>query len=114
MKTKTKKVVAVGIGAVAVAGALAYLFTGKRGEKNKAIVKKWVEMAKKEILAKVKKAKNLTQEGYAELIDKALSKYEGLKEVTPAELKELKQELKAHWAVISKQVVAKKKEAKKD
>lgn len=114
MKTKTKKVVAVGIGAVAVAGALTYLFTGKRGEKNKAIVKKWVEMAKKEILAKVKKAKNLTQEGYAELIDKALSKYEGLKDVTPAELKELKQELKAYWAVISKQVVAKKKEAKKD
>lgn len=104
MKTNTKKAVAVGVGAVAVAGALAYLFTGKRGEKNRAAVKKWVAAAKKEILAKIKKAKNLTQEGYAALIDEALVKYEGLKEVTPAELKELKNELKAHWSVISKQV----------
>ena len=114
MKKNTKKAVAVGVGvgAVAVAGALTYLFTGKRGVKNKAAIKKWVETAKKEVLSKIVKVKRLTQEGYVELIDKTLSRYEGVKDVTPSEIKDLKSELKGHWKAISTQVTGKKKPTK--
>jgi hypothetical protein len=112
VKQKTKVAVGVGAAAAAIAAAAAgvYLFTGKRGAKNRAKVSKWADTAKKDVVKQLKSAGHVTQQSYAEIVDGALARYKKLKNVNPSELLALANELKGHWDVISQeaQTAAKK------
>ncbi len=92
---------------IAAAATAVYFLTGEKGKKNREAIKGWMSKAKKEVVAKLEKAKNLTQDSYDAMIEEVVSKYESAKEVTPKEIKELKGELKSHWKKIAKSMEAK-------
>ncbi|MHB8651950.1 MAG: hypothetical protein ACYC8S_02335 [Minisyncoccota bacterium] len=115
-----KKTTAVGAGAimgmaaVAVAAAAGgYFLYGKDGAKNRKKVKGWMLKAKGEILEKVEKLKDVTEEEYGNVIDTVAAKYAAIKSIDPAEVLTLQKELKAHWKNIKNVVSAKPKKKSK-
>lgn len=95
----------VGITALAAAGVAAgILLFGKNGPKNRKAIKAWTLKAKADILEKMEKAKDMSQDTYHSIVDGATAKYAKLKDVTPEELAALTKELKGHWNTIKRQV----------
>lgn len=114
MKKSQKKAIAVGAGVAALAAAAAgtYLFTGKRGEKNRATVKKWVGSAQKEVAKQVKGMEKMSKAAYNKTVDTVLQQYESLKDIDKSELLAVAKELKGHWDTISKEVSTASKKVK--
>jgi len=121
MKKSTKRKVAVGVGAgLALAAAAAvgtYLFTGKRGAKNRKAVKAWTLTAKKDIVAGVQKLKSVNKVSYHKVVDEVMKRYKQLKHIDQKEIAKIVSEAKGHWAIIQKQLakktVTKRKATKK-
>lgn len=109
MKKTQKQALAVGAGIAAIAAAAAgtYFFTGKKGAKNRAKVKKWVDDAKNDVVKQIKTMSNVTEKTYNQTVDAAIAKYKNLKDVDKSELLQIAKELKGHWDSISKQLVTK-------
>ena len=110
-----KKALAIG-GGVALAAALiagAYFLYGKDGAKNRKKVRGWALKMKGEILEKMEKVPEISEEMYSKVIDEASSRYKALKNVDPDELKTIVKELKGHWSSIKKQIPPKAKAVKK-
>jgi gas vesicle protein len=115
MKSTTKKVaVGAGILGLAAAGiAGAYFLYGKDGAKNRKKIKAWGLKAKGEVLEKLEKAKDLTEENYHEIIDAVSSKYSKAKDVTPEDIQTFAKDLKKHWKDIKRDMMPKAKKGKK-
>jgi gas vesicle protein len=104
----------VGITALAAAGVAAGIFLfGKNGPKNRKAIKSWTLKAKADILEKMEKAKDMSEETYHSIVDAATAKYAKLKDVTPDELAALTGELKKHWKAIKSEAGGAKKAVKK-
>jgi hypothetical protein len=106
MATKKQETsVGAGLGiAAAVIGAVAtgfYLY-GPKGAENRVKVKAWTLKAKAEVLEQFEKAKEVTDESYAEIVDKVTAKYAKAKTVGEDEAGKLNAELKKHWKSIKK------------
>lgn len=101
-KKDTSKVgAALGTAAAAVAGAAAGFFLyGAKGAENRVKVKAWTLKAKGEVLEQIEKAKEVSEESYAETVDKVTAKYGKLKTVGEEEATKLNRELKRHWKAI--------------
>lgn len=98
----------MGVAAVAVAAAAGgYFLYGKDGAKNRKKVKGWMLKAKGEVLEKVEKLKEVTEDEYQNIIDTVAAKYAAIKSIDPAEVMAMQKELKAHWKNIKKVVSAK-------
>ncbi len=120
MKKKKKVVntgkVAVGIGAglaVAAAAGAAWLYGTKDGAKQRKKLEAWMLKAKGEVMEKIEKMKDVTEDEYKEVIDKVLLKYKKLKSVSTPKVVQLEKDLKKHWKNIEKQCAPKKKVIKK-
>src|SRR5680860_573165 len=93
-------------GATAAATAGAYFLYGSKGaEKRRAKVEGWTLRTKAEVLDKVEKTKELSEEKYNEIVDKATDKYAKTKDVTGEETNKFKKELKGHWKRIKRDVI---------
>lgn len=99
MNIHKRSVVLIGVGIVVAAAT--YFFTGEEGKKRREEIRAWVREAKLAVLAKLGKVRSLTGSSYETMIDEVMSRYEGVRDVTPHEVRELKKELKAHWKKIA-------------
>lgn len=113
--SSTQKIgVGIGLTAAAVAAAGSYfLYGSKNAAQNRKKVKSWMLKAKADVLDKLEEAKEMTQTEYEELINTVAATYAGLKDASRADIKEFKDEMKAHWINIERSAKPKKTAAKK-
>jgi gas vesicle protein len=116
MKKDTKKTssnsFAMGIATATAAFAGYYLF-GPKGKENRAKVKGWTLKAKGEILEKIEKLEEVSEEKYEEIVDKVMGKYEKLKSTTEDETEKLKKELKSRYAHVKRDMKSAEKKVTK-
>lgn len=101
--------VLLGASLVAAAGASYFLF-GPDGQKNRKKVKMWFLKAKIEVLEKIEKIDEISEDKYHEVVNAVVKKYEKTKDWTEKETEELKKEAKKHWKNIEKEFKSKEKE----
>jgi len=114
-KKKTSKKKSSGLGfAAALIGAAAagYFLYGPKGTENRAKVKAWTLRAKADVLERFEKAKEVSEESYAETVDKVTAKYAKMKNVGKEEADKLNKELKLHWKAIKRSAEEKPTKAK--
>lgn len=106
----TGKVMAIGAGVAALAAA-GYFFFGQNGPKNRKVTKGWMIKMKGDVVEKIEKVKDVTEDTYHNIVDTVAGAYvsKGGKE----EVDKLAKELKSHWKSISKNGVSKVKKAVK-
>lgn len=112
-KTSAAKKAAVALGiagitAAAIAGG--YFLYGKDGAKNRKKVKSWALRTKAEVMDKLEKTKDLTQEKFQQIVDDASTKYG--KGVSPEDLAAYAKSLKKHWKDIKNEVTGTKAKKK--
>lgn len=117
-KKEDTKSSGLGLAATLIGAAAAgfYLY-GPKGAENRKKIRGWTLRAKGEVLEKIEKAKEVSDDSYVEIVDKVTAKYAKLKDVGEDEAAKLNKELKRHWKSIKKAAAekepAKKKVAKK-
>ncbi len=91
--------IALGLAGLAVAGiAGAYFLYGKNGTKNRKTIKAWTLRAKADVLEKLEKAKEVSQETFHTVVDEISSKYElKVKDISPEDIAAFSKDLKKHW-----------------
>lgn len=102
------KVVAIGAG-VAALGATAYYFLGPNGKKNQKATKDWMIEAKKKIIEKVEKTKEMTQEVYDIVIDQVVDPYIKKNAGSVKEIKAFADTVKKQWKDVARVRAAKNK-----
>ncbi len=104
MATKNRHLVLkAGLGAAALAAtAGAYYFFGKDGAKHRKSAQVWVNRAKKDVLAEVKKLKNVNEKTYNTAAAKVMKKYAKFQKENPEAYALLAKEFKTHWPKIKK------------
>ena len=91
-----------GLAAVAAAAAGAYYFYGaKDATKNRKAMKSWMVKAKGEVMEKMEKLKEVTQDGYEQAVMQVMDKYKKIKDIDPTELSALASELQGSWKKIA-------------
>lgn len=108
--------ITLGLAGLAVAGiAGAYLLYGKDGAKNRKTIKAWTLRAKADILEKLEKAKEVSQETFEVVVDEISAKYgTKIKDIDPADIEKFAKDIKKHWKDIKTELAPKpKKVAKK-
>lgn len=105
MKTSKKVGISVGLAAAAAAAAAgAYFLYGKDGVKNRKAVKGWMLKARGEVIDKMEKLENVSEDKYREIVDTVIRGYKSAKNASPAELAAAAAELKGHWNSIKKTI----------
>ncbi len=93
----------VGLAAAGVAAvATGYYFYGKDGKEHRKEAGAWAKKAKLEVLQKIKVMKTVSQAAYQKAVAEVMTKYKQVKSIDPKELSAFGEELKGHWADISK------------
>ena len=90
--------------ATALVGAVAagfYLY-GPEGAQARVKIKAWSLKARAEVLEQIEKARDISDESYAELVDRVTARYGKLKTVGEVEALKLNKELKRHWRAIKR------------
>lgn len=117
MAKKTQKdtgigaAVGIGVGLAALAGA--YFLYGKDGAKNRKKIKSWTLKAKGDVLARLEKMKDVSEEKYQAVVGEVMKKYEKMKDVDVSELEMLGKDMMGHWKNIKKELDASAKTVKK-
>jgi len=97
--------IGVGIAAAVAAVAGAYFLDGaKDAAKNRKKVKAWSLKAKGEILGKLEKLSDVSEDVYNKIVDEVSEKYKKLKDVDMEDVENLVKELKSHWKKMEKDV----------
>ncbi len=107
--------VALGLAGLAVASlAGAYFLYGKNGAKNRKAIKAWTLRAKADILEKLEKAKEVSQETFHAVVDEISAKYGSkIKDIDPADIEKFAKDIKKHWKDIKSELTPKPKTAAK-
>jgi gas vesicle protein len=112
LSTEQKWGIGVGLTAAAAAAVGGYfLYGSKDAEKNRAKVKSWMLKAKADVLESLENVKHMSREEYEELVDTVANAYADVQNATKKDLREFKQEMKAHWNAIEKNAKPIKKQA---
>ncbi len=90
----------VGIGVASIA-ATAYFFLGPNSKKHQKNTKAWAIKMKADVIEKLERVKEVSESGYADIIDEVSQKYIKAKKSTEEEITDLAKDLKKHWRVIS-------------
>jgi len=98
------------LGASLAGLAAAYFFLGPKNKKNLKNTKSWAIKMRGDIIEKLEKARDISETVYGEIIDSIATKYEKNLKSNSQEIRELAQDLKKHWRVISKSVETKRKD----
>ena len=104
------KIIAIGAGAAAITAA-GYFFFCLNGPKNRKVMKGWMIKMKGDVVEKIEKVKDVTEDTYHNIVDTVAKSYVG--SGSKAEVEMLAKELKSHWKSISKKGVSKVKKAVK-
>ncbi len=104
------KILAISAGAAAIAAAGYFLF-GPNGPKNRKVTKGWMIKMKGDVVDKIEKVKDVTEDTYHNIVDTAAKSY--VSSGSKAEVEMLAKELKSHWKSISKNGVSKVKKVVK-
>lgn len=104
---------ALGIGAAIAAAAGIYFLYGKGGAQRRKKIKGWTLKMQGEVLEKMEKVQEFTEEKYDEIVDAVTAKYAGLKNIDKDELDALVADLKKHWKSIKKDFAQNEKASKK-
>ncbi len=96
----------------AIAGAV-FLYGTKQGKQSRKKIKAWTLKAKGEVLERIEKAQDFTEEAYDNAVDAVTKKYAKLKSVEDKEIAPFVKELKSHWKDIKKELVKKTKKTVK-
>ena len=103
----------IGIGVGVTAGMLAavggyFLYGAKDAKKNRKTVNSWMLRAKAEVLEGIENAKELSEQDYGKIVDKAMLGYKAAKSASVKDLAQFANEMKDHWKTIQKSGPAKK------
>ena len=101
----------LGVGLATLAGA--YFLYGKDGGKNKKKIKSWMLKAKGDVLSKLEKMKDVSEDKYQGVVADVMTKYEKMKDVDTNEAQMLARDLQSHWKNIKKELEAGAKKVKK-
>jgi gas vesicle protein len=101
-----------GVAIAAIAGGY-YLFGAKNAKQNRKNVEAWTLKAKADVLTKLEKAKNITQDEYEKIVDGVSDKYAQVKEIGTDKADALRKELKKHWKEIKKEAEELEKKGRK-
>lgn len=101
-----------GVAAAAIAGAV-FLYKTEKGKKSRKKIKGWMLKAKGEVLEKIEKAQDFSEDAYEKAVDSVMAKYAKLKTVEDKEIAPLMKELKGHWKDIKKELTSGEKAVKK-
>lgn len=104
------KAIAIGAGVAAIAAA-GYFFLGPDGKKNRKLAKGWMIKMKGEVVSRMEKAKDVSEETYEKMVDQVAKTY--VSTGGKAEVEKLAKELKSHWKSISGEGKKVKKAVKK-
>jgi len=106
-KKSIAKNIAIGAGItvaiVAVAGTY-FLYGSKNAAKNRKKVKAWTLKAKGEILEKLEKLSEVSEEAYNKIIDDVSEKYKKVKNIDRSDIQTFTKELKGHWKKMQKEI----------
>jgi hypothetical protein len=110
----SKKVVSV-VTALGVAGALGayFLYGTKAGDKKRKQISGWAMKAKGEVLEKIEKAKDMSEDAYGAVVSGVIAKYKKIKKEHGPEIEALSKELLSYWKQVNKGKSAKKNTKKK-
>ncbi len=101
------------VAGLAVAGAAAgYFLYGPDGKENRKKIKSWSLKAKAEVLERLEKAKEVSEETYTKIVDEVTARYENKKGVEAGDIDKLKKELKKYWKNIQSEFASPKKASK--
>jgi hypothetical protein len=104
-KSSGSKVAGMGLAALAAAAAGAYFLYGTdAGKKRRQQIKSWSLKMRADVLDRMEKMREWSEEAYNAAIDTVSEKYKGIKSIDPSELAVLVAELKRHWKHIKQQV----------
>lgn len=92
--SSTGKVMLIGAGLVAAATAAYFLSSPKR----RAAAKSWAIKMKADVIEKLERAKDLSEDQYHTLIDQVSAKYAKVKDAAPEEISEVVADLKKKWS----------------
>ncbi len=101
--------IAVGVAAaLAAAAAGAYYFYGsKHSAKHRKQMKSWAIKARGEVVERLEKAKEISQDTYEKAVDQVMDKYKKVKNIDPVEITALTNDMRRHWKNIFSQVQGK-------
>jgi hypothetical protein len=102
-----------GVAALAATAAAAYFLTGKNGPKNRKKVGAWVAKMQKDVIGQLKKARQISEGKYHEIIDSVHESYKAMENVDTKELSKAAVEMKKHWSKIQAEIEKAAKAARK-
>ncbi|MBU6430979.1 MAG: hypothetical protein KGJ58_03655 [Patescibacteria group bacterium] len=105
--SEMKNGILVGAGIISLAAGVAgtyFLYGSKTAAKNRKKIRGWTLKAKGEILEKLESFADVSEETYHGIVKEIIGKYESLKHIDAAEIKEFASELLAHWKNIKKDI----------
>jgi uncharacterized protein YpuA (DUF1002 family) len=99
----------LGLAGLAVAGlAGAYFLYGKDGAKNKKAIKVWALRAKADVIEKLEKTKDVTEETFHSVVDEISAKYGSkIKDLNTDDITTFAKDLKKHWKDIKGNLMGK-------
>lgn len=95
--------IGLGVAALAAIAGAYFLYGSKDAPKNRKKVSGWVLKAKGEVLERLEKLKEISEDDYHAVVDTVVSKYQALKKGEPEHIAELVKELKSYWSKIKKE-----------
>ncbi len=116
MAKSEKSGIGAGLAVVATLAAAAgayFIYGTKEGAKTKKKVKSWALKAKAEVLEKIEKAKDITEESYNDTVATVMQKYEKMRAEHGDEIDAVTKELKGYWSHLKKHLNPAKKVAAK-
>jgi gas vesicle protein len=90
--------------AAALAGFAGYYLFGPKGKENRKKVRGWTLKAKGEVLEKIEKLEEVTEDKYHEIVDTVMKKYTKLKSIADEETDKLEEELKKRFKDVARDV----------
>ena len=100
-KISGKTIAVVGASALALSAA-AYLLLGPNGKNNQKKLNKWMVTAKKEVVKKIKDAKDMSETAYEKIVDNVVTPYMKNVKINGKEAKDFAIDLKKQWKMIKK------------
>jgi hypothetical protein len=115
MSTQNKVLMGAGIAALAAATAGAvFLYGTDAGKKKRKQIKSWTLKMQADVMDKMEKMKDVSEDAYHAVVDQVAKRYETAKNVDPIEVAAIVRDMKNHWKTIQRQLSGgKKKPARK-
>jgi len=98
--------VAAGVAAVAAAAGAYFLYGTKEGAKTKKKVKSWALKAKGEVLEKIEKMKDVSEDSYNGAVASVMDKYKKVMKEHGDDVDVVTKELKGYWGHLKKHLKA--------